>query len=162
MIQPPSEGPLSKSVAAAYAATDDNCDATGHVPAICGFIGFGEHEPDPQILELILEAIADGCAYNADSYLIGIPSNHLVATYSSPMAFLKLNDRQQQRLAAIADRQLFDKRVTESLKHRMRETTMDTPTDELQRIMHETIEQVLDELDPPGESGSESPPNEQE
>ncbi len=102
------------------------------------------------------------CAYNADSYLIGIPFNHLVATYSSPMAFLKLNDRQQQRLAAIADRQLFDKRLKESLKHRMRETTMDTPAEELQRIMRETIEQVLDELDPLGDGASKSPPNEQE
>lgn len=78
------------------------------------------------------------------------------------MAFCELTDRQQQRIAAIADRQLFDKRLKESLKHRMRETTMDTPTDELQRIMRETIEKVLDELDPPADGGGKSPLNEQD
>ncbi len=69
------------------------------------------------------------------------------------MAFLQLTDLQQQRLTSLPDRQLFDRRITEALKHHMRETTIDTPADQLQRIMRETIDRVLDELDPPVDEG---------
>ena len=69
------------------------------------------------------------------------------------MAFIQLNDQQQQRLASLPDRQLFDRRITAALKHRMRETTIDTPADQLQRIMRETIDRVLDELDPSVDNG---------
>lgn len=69
------------------------------------------------------------------------------------MAFIQLNDQQQQRLASFPDRQLFDRRITEALKHPMRETTIDTPAEQLQRIMRETIDRVLDELDPSVDKG---------